>query len=104
VPLTAKPTLAFVFVHANVAPVGVLTNTAGATLSVAHLLIGAGVVNTGALFTFIVLGTLITLLQLPLSTFVNVITASAVIFDTVTSIVPDGGIVTGLAELAVTPE
>jgi hypothetical protein len=39
-----------------------------------------------------------------LSTFVKVITASAVIFDTVTSIVPEAGIVTGLAELAVTPE
>jgi hypothetical protein len=104
VPLAAKPTLAFVFVHANVAPVGVLTNTAGATLSVAHLLITAGCVNTGILLTFIVLATLITLLQLPLSTFVNVITASAVIFDTVTSIVPDAGSVTGLAGVPITPE
>jgi hypothetical protein len=42
VPLAAKPTLILVFVHANVAPGGVLTNTAGATLSVAHLLITAG--------------------------------------------------------------
>jgi hypothetical protein len=104
VPLAAKPTLAFVFVHANVAPVGVLTNTAGATLSVAHLLIGAGVVKTGMLLTLIVLPTLITLLQLPLSTLVKVIVLVAVIFDTVTSIVPEAGIVTGLAELAVTPE
>jgi hypothetical protein len=39
-----------------------------------------------------------------LSTFVNVITASAVIFDTVTSIVPDGGSVTALAGVPLTPE
>ncbi len=58
VPLAAKPTLILVFVHPNVAPVGVLTNTAGATLSVAHLLIAAGWVNTGILLTFIVLATL----------------------------------------------
>jgi len=42
VPLAAKPVDVLLFVHANVAPVGVLTKTAGETLSVAHLLIGAG--------------------------------------------------------------
>lgn len=104
VPLTGKPTLEFVFVHANVVPGVLLTNAAGATLSVAHLLIGAGVVKTGILLTLIVLPTLITLLQLPLSTFVKVIVLVAVIFDTVTSIVSEAGIVTGLAGVPTTPK
>jgi len=103
VPLTAKPTLAFVFVHANVAPVGALTKTAGATLSVAHLLISDGLVNTGMLLTFIVLTTLISLIH-PLSTFVNVIVVFELTFKTVTSILPDAGIVTGLAGVPVVPE
>jgi hypothetical protein len=42
VPLTANPTLEFVFVHAKEAPIGELKNAEGATLSVAHLLMADG--------------------------------------------------------------
>jgi hypothetical protein len=104
VPLAANPTLVLVFAQANVAPVGVLTNADGATLSVAHLIIAAGWVNTGILLTFIILATLIPLLQLPLSTDVNVIVVFEVTFETVTSILPDAGIVTGLTGVPTTPE
>jgi hypothetical protein len=82
----------------------VLTKDAGETISIGHLLRSPGCVNTGTLFTLIVLAKLIVLLQLPLSTFVNVITASTVILDTVTSSVPVAGSVTGLAGVPVTPE